>query len=191
MAVIADDRTEPEPDPRPESVTRPSSPLAGPEGHPFHPMLVTVPIGAWVSSLVFDVGNRISDDPVTFGRGAMWLILIGVGSAAVAAVFGLLDLRTVPTGTPARATARAHLSLNAVALVLWTGNAWARNEAWEPPFEVPWWAIGWSVVALAITGASGYLGGRLAYHYGVRVAGARKLAEGFEPAAEEPQLPGI
>ncbi len=28
--------------------------LAGPYGHPFHPILVTVPIGAWVASFVFE-----------------------------------------------------------------------------------------------------------------------------------------
>ena len=32
-----------------------SSMLAGPYGHPFHPILVTVPIGAWLCSLVFDI----------------------------------------------------------------------------------------------------------------------------------------
>ena len=29
--------------------------LAGPEGHPFHPLLVPLPIGAFVSSLIFDI----------------------------------------------------------------------------------------------------------------------------------------
>lgn len=28
---------------------------AGPHGHPFHPVFVTIPIGAWAASLVFDV----------------------------------------------------------------------------------------------------------------------------------------
>ena len=29
---------------------RPASPVAGPYGHPFHPILVTIPIGSWVAS---------------------------------------------------------------------------------------------------------------------------------------------
>lgn len=65
-------------DGRPTSVTRPASALAGSEGHPIHPILVTVPIGAWIASLVFDVASRVSDDPATFGRGAMWLLVIGI-----------------------------------------------------------------------------------------------------------------
>jgi uncharacterized membrane protein len=56
---------------------RPVSPIAGPYGHPFHPLLVTVPIGAWVCSLVldlatrFDIGNRRS-----LMYGSLWLIAI-------------------------------------------------------------------------------------------------------------------
>jgi uncharacterized membrane protein len=38
-------------DPRPAKAPV-SAALAGPYGHPFHPILVTVPIGAWVASLV-------------------------------------------------------------------------------------------------------------------------------------------
>jgi uncharacterized membrane protein len=36
-----------------------------------------------------------------------------------------------------------------------------------------------SIVALALLGASGWLGGKLAYHFGVRVADEATQAEGF------------
>ena len=36
-----------------------------------------------------------------------------------------------------------------------------------------------SVVGLGLLGASGWLGGKLAYHYGVRVADEGAQAEGF------------
>jgi uncharacterized membrane protein len=32
--------------------------LAGPYGHPLHPVLVNVPIGAWVAASVFDVASH-------------------------------------------------------------------------------------------------------------------------------------
>ncbi len=38
----------------------PATRVAGPYGHPFHPMLVTVPIGAWVCSVVFDIATRVA-----------------------------------------------------------------------------------------------------------------------------------
>lgn len=42
---------------------RPRTGLAGPYGHPFHPILVTIPIGAWTASVVFDILGLVSDDP--------------------------------------------------------------------------------------------------------------------------------
>src|SRR5215468_872670 len=89
-----------------------SSMLAGPYGHPFHPMLVTVPIGAWVASLVFDIVSRAADDPKVFATGSYWLIGIGIVGALVAALFGLLDLFAIPSGTRAFTTALVHMGLN-------------------------------------------------------------------------------
>lgn len=166
-------------DGRPSVVTRPATVLAGPEGHPVHPILVTIPIGAWTASLVFDVASRASDDPAAFGRGAYHLIVIGLVGAAAAALFGYLDYRTIPKGTPARRTGVLHLALNSVALLLFLADAVLRETQVDAPYETPWWALALTVAALAVLGASGYLGGRLAYHYGVRVAGPGKLAEGY------------
>jgi uncharacterized membrane protein len=59
--------------------------LAGPYGHPFHPILVPVPIGAWVTSLVFDLGSRIIDKPGFLTQGSEWLIAIGIVGALAAA----------------------------------------------------------------------------------------------------------
>src|SRR5947199_3175026 len=98
------------------STTRPAkepvTPLAGPYGHPFHPILVTVPIGAWVASLVFDVISRAGNDAAVFAKGAYWLVGIGIVGALVAAMFGFLDLFAIPTGTRAFKTALTHMSLN-------------------------------------------------------------------------------
>ncbi|MEU9689636.1 hypothetical protein [Amycolatopsis japonica] len=42
---------------------------------------LTVPIGAWVSSLAFDVASLIVDDPGFLARGSVWLIALGVVGA--------------------------------------------------------------------------------------------------------------
>src|ERR671927_776910 len=89
-----------------------SAVLAGPYGHPFHPILVTVPIGAWVSGLVFDVGAQIVDDPAFLARGSVWLIAIGVLGALAAALVGFLDLLAIPSGTTAFRTGLVHMALN-------------------------------------------------------------------------------
>jgi len=36
---------------------QPRSVLSGSYGHPVHPILVTLPIGAWVCSFIFDLGR--------------------------------------------------------------------------------------------------------------------------------------
>ena len=87
----------------------PISVVAGPYGHPFHPILVTVPIGAWITSLVLDIGSRASDAPGALARGAWWAIGVGIVGALAAAVFGLLDLLDIPRRhTGLRHRPRAH-----------------------------------------------------------------------------------
>ena len=70
-----------------QQAKHPVTVLAGPYGHPFHPMLVTVPIGAWVASLVFDIGSRVVSKPGFLGQGSEWLIAIGVLGALAAAAW--------------------------------------------------------------------------------------------------------
>src|SRR5829696_9718634 len=91
---------------------RPIAVVAGPYGHPFHPILVTVPIGAWVCSLVFDIASHIVAQPGFLTQGAEWLIAIGVVGALAAATIGFLDLLAIPSGTPAFRIGLLHMSLN-------------------------------------------------------------------------------
>jgi uncharacterized membrane protein len=158
---------------------QPRSVLAGPYGHPVHPILVTVPIGAWVCAVIFDLVSLASDAPRPWASGAMWLILLGVIGAAFAAVFGVLDLLNLPSGTAAFNTGRVHAALNSAALVIFlVGFIWRYRTAdsWE---AAPVGPLLVSILGLAVVGVSGYLGGKLAYHYGVRVADESVQAEGF------------
>src|SRR5918911_297008 len=86
--------------------------LAGPYGHPLHPVLVTVPIGAWVAASVFDIASHVVGDPGFLARGAQWLIAVGVLGALAAALVGFLDLLAIPRKTPVFRTALVHMGLN-------------------------------------------------------------------------------
>ncbi|WP_330231690.1 DUF2231 domain-containing protein [Nocardia sp. NBC_00508] len=165
----------------PQQAKRPvSALLAGPYGHPFHPILVTVPIGAWVASLVFDIGSRVVDDPDFLAEGALWLIAIGVLGALAAAAIGFLDLLAIPSGTPAFRTGLLHMSLNlAVTVAFAVGFLW-RRAGEGPHGPVAFGPLLLSAVGLAVLGVSGYLGGKLAYRYGVRVADEASQAAGFQ-----------
>jgi uncharacterized membrane protein len=161
---------------------QPRSALAGSYGHPVHPILVAVPIGAWVCSLVFDLISYGSSEPRTWSVGAMWLVLFGAVGAALAAVWGVIDLLNVPRGTGAFNTGRVHAALNSTALAIFIVNfiwRYTTRENWD---SAPVGPFILSIVGLALIGAAGFLGGRLAYHYGIRVADEGVQAEGFRSA---------
>ncbi|MCP2636599.1 DUF2231 domain-containing protein [Microbacterium sp. HD4P20] len=155
----------------------PRSPIAGPYGHPFHPILVTIPIGAWVASLVFDIIGLISGDPSPYVIGARILILIGLVGAVLAAAVGFLDFSQLAKGTAARKTATVHMVLNLGVTALFLVNLLLRWSADDDEVSIVGLIL--SIVALGALGVSGWLGGKLAYHYGVRVADERTQADGF------------
>ncbi|HJQ02767.1 MAG TPA: DUF2231 domain-containing protein [Jatrophihabitans sp.] len=165
-----------------QQAKQPVTALAGPYGHPFHPMLVTVPIGAWVASLVFDIGSRIVDKPGFLSQGSEWLIGIGVLGALAAAMFGFLDLMAIPTGTRAFRVGLLHMGLNLLVTVGYAVNFAWRHGQYTHQGQVGGGQLALSIVSIAVLSASGYLGGKLAYHYGVRVADERVQAEGFTDA---------
>jgi uncharacterized membrane protein len=163
-----------------------SAALAGPYGHPLHPMLVTVPIGAWVAGLVFDVASHLVGSPDFLAQGSVWLIAIGVVGALAAAMAGFLDLFAIPTGTRAFRTGLVHMSLNLAVTAAYVVNFFWRLSSHGQPSRVATGPLVLSVVSLAALGVSGYLGGKLAFRYGVRVAEEITQAEGFQPIAAPP-----
>jgi uncharacterized membrane protein len=163
-----------------EHAKRPVSPaLAGPYGHPFHPILVTVPLGAWVCSLVFDIASQIVAQPGFLAQGSEWLIAIGVVGALAAATIGFLDLLAIPSGTTAFRVGLLHMSLNIAVVAAYIVNFVWRNGEYGQPAAVGLGPLFLSVVSLAVLAVSGFLGGKLAYRYGVRVATEADQSEGF------------
>ena len=156
---------------------RPRSIIAGPYGHPFHPILVTIPIGAWIASLVFDLIAFAVDDPSPYVLGAQVLIAIGLIGALLAAVFGFIDFTGIAAGTVAKRTALIHLTLNLTLVVLYAVNYFIRAASDHDAVNIVGFVL--SIVGLAVLGVSGWLGGKLAYHFGVRVAKEETQAEGF------------
>jgi uncharacterized membrane protein len=142
--------------------------IAGPYGHPFHPMLVTVPIGAWIGSVVLDIASRLRSD-AALATGADWMLGIGIVSALAAATVGFLDYLVIPRGTRAHRVATTHMLINLTVTVgfvvdlLWR---WGDGAG-----ETPTGPLVLSVVLVLVLAVSGALGGELAYRYGVRVAG--------------------
>ena len=142
---------------------------------------MTIPIGAWCASLLFDLASLRSAEPRVFARGASELVKTGIAGGAVAAVFGFLDYLKIPKRSVAGVTATAHLALNVTTIALYAVNVGQRetrlraDDTRDAPVSPN--AIGLSLLALSLLGASGWLGGMLSYSFGVRVADEATQAE--------------
>ena len=152
--------------------------LAGPYGHPFHPVLVTIPIGAWVSSVVLDIGARVTDHTAALSLGATWLLAIGLFGAVLAAAVGFLDFLGIPSGTHAHRLALLHMTLNLVATGLFLVALLLRIGH---PDRTSTGALVLAVLGLVGIGVSGVLGGELTFRYGVRVAAETDQRPGLSP----------
>ncbi|HEX2771941.1 MAG TPA: DUF2231 domain-containing protein, partial [Micromonosporaceae bacterium] len=86
-------------------------------GHPLHPALVQVPLGAWMSSAVLDLlpGQR---------RAATTLVAVGTVGALPAATAGLNDWAALSPDQ--RRVGLVHAMANTVGLALYTGSLVAR-----------------------------------------------------------------
>lgn len=123
-----------------------------PIGHPLHPALVAVPIGAFTGALVLDA-------TCVDRRASRRLIGLGIASALPAAVAGLSDWGD--TLGAERRVGVAHAIANSLGLGLMTLSWKARGRGGRGTVS--------ALVGFGIIGASGWLGGHLAYALGVGV----------------------
>lgn len=135
-------------------------------GHPVHPILVTVPIGAWSCSALFDLlpGNAVA---------ARRLVAIGLAAVPLAAAAGAADFPEL--GPRQRRVGVAHLAGNLVATGLFAGSYLARRRDARVSGRV----LG--LLGLAVAGAGGALGGHLSYAQG---AGVFRFTPGKESTVD-------
>jgi nitrite reductase/ring-hydroxylating ferredoxin subunit/uncharacterized membrane protein len=153
-------------------------------GHPLHPVLTDVPIGAWTTALVFDTleaGGRGWPWQQMARRRADDAIMVGVVGAVGAALAGMTDWQH--TEGTARRTGLAHAMLNTVALGLYTGSLVMRRRGARGAGR------SLATAGFGVMLASAYLGGRLVYRERIGVDHAqRDEPEGFLRAVRESEL---
>jgi uncharacterized membrane protein len=131
-------------------------------GHPVHPMLVPIPIGLWIFSLICDF-VYLSTDDARWAVTAYFTLGGGIVGALIAALPGLLDLiglrdpRAVRIGV-------YHLVLNLAIVAVQAANFWLRMQDAGDAAALPR-AI--SIVAIVALAISGWLGGHLVHVLGV------------------------
>ncbi|GHO87744.1 DUF2231 domain-containing protein [Dictyobacter formicarum] len=128
-------------------------------GHPVHPALVAIPIGAWTSALVFDLAWLGSDDDEGMARSADMMMWLGLVGAAGSAATGLANW--VDTDGQEQRTGMLHAVLNGGATVLNLSSALLRLSGQRRT------AIALASTAYALILYSSYLGGELAYSNGI------------------------
>lgn len=131
--------------------------------HPIHPMLVPLPIGLWIFSLVCDLIHAGGSINPAWTTVALYTMGGGIVGALLAAVPGLIDLLSLPPGP--RKTALTHMAINLTVVVLYVINFWLRLGSPERPGNLIWL----SVIAIGLLAVSGWLGGKMVYVYGIAV----------------------
>ena len=122
-------------------------------GHPLHPVLTDVPIGAWTMAAIFDVMTLI-DRRTSMSRAADVCVNVGILGAIAAAASGLADWSDT-YGRPAR-VGIVHATTNSLALTAYVVSRYARKRSRAAGMLASFAGLG-----LAFIGAG--LGGHLVY----------------------------
>ncbi len=125
-------------------------------GHPAHPLIVTVPIGAWISAGLLDVvGGRETQ------AAAQRLVALGALAAVPAALTGISDWSD--TLGAERRVGLVHAATVDTALFLYVASWRARRRGDHRT------GVRRGMLAAGVLGVGGWIGGHLAYALGVGV----------------------
>jgi nitrite reductase/ring-hydroxylating ferredoxin subunit/uncharacterized membrane protein len=134
-------------------------------GHPLHPAITDVPIGAWLLAGLFDVLWLASPTQNSWAaRGAEWLVIVGIVGALGAAVTGMADWSD--TYGAERTVGLYHGALNSLALALFIISVALRLTV-DTAMSVPAAILGFVGIATVLVAA--YLGGDMVFGKGAGV----------------------
>lgn len=134
-------------------------------GHPLHPVLVQVPMGAWLSSVVLDFVPGA-------GRPARVLVGLGTLTALPAALAGWTDWAEL--NQRQTRTGLVHAAANAGAVSLFAASFAVRGRRPMLGRCLGAGGLGWA-------GVGGFLGGHLAYRQGAGTNKAESVVRSVEP----------
>jgi nitrite reductase/ring-hydroxylating ferredoxin subunit/uncharacterized membrane protein len=121
-------------------------------GHPLHPALIDLPLGAWTLAAILD-GLELARGSKSAGAGDT-AIAVGLAGAVAAAITGVTDWSE--TDGRAKRIGLAHGVLNLSAAGLYGISLFLRGRARQK-------AIGFSMMAFGVVMTAAYLGGHLVY----------------------------
>jgi nitrite reductase/ring-hydroxylating ferredoxin subunit/uncharacterized membrane protein len=150
-------------------------------GHPLHPVLTDVPIGAWTTALALDARETVTGDKA-YGRAADFAIGLGLVAAAGAAVTGLNDWSETEGRSRRLGLLHGLLNLTATALVA-TSYALRRTGSRSAGRAS-------AVAGYGVAVGAAYLGGNMVYRERIGVTHAVVAEpEEFTPVLDSAALP--
>ena len=150
-------------------------------GHPLHPVLTDVPIGAWTTALALDAREAATGDE-GYGRAADFAVGVGLVAAVGAAITGLTDWSE--TDGKARRLGLLHGLLNITATAFVATSYLLRRNGSRPAGRAC------TVAGYGIAAAAAYLGGSLVYRERIGVTHAAVATpEEFTPVLDGAALP--
>ena len=149
----------------PDTGPEPVPSLAAIDGHPLHPAIVPLPIGAFVGAFAADVAYAVTGNRF-YERAGRELARAGIVTGLLAGALGATDLlgRDRIRG---KGTAWIHAGGNVAAIGLAAASMPLRRERsrlWRVPA-----ALLASTAIVAILGVTGWLGGELAFRHRIGV----------------------
>ena len=133
-------------------------------GHPIHPMLIPFPIATLVGAFLTDLLFLWTGDR-GFATASHWLIGFGIGTALLAAVFGLIDFMGDDRIRRLNVAVQ-HMIANVSAVVVSVINFVTRLN---DPTDISDLGVYLSGTVVLILLYSGWLGGHLVYRHRVAV----------------------
>ena len=134
------------------------------KGHPLHPIIIPLPIGLWIFSLVSDLIFKFGFGGPVWNDVAFYTLGGGIVGALIAALPGFSDLTDLQN-PKTKTIAIWHMTINLLAVLLYCVNFWLRMQ--RPPGDnLP---IVLSAIGIVLIIISGWLGGELVYVRGVAV----------------------
>jgi nitrite reductase/ring-hydroxylating ferredoxin subunit/uncharacterized membrane protein len=150
-------------------------------GHPLHPVLTDVPLGAWTTAIALDAQEAITGDGA-YGRAADFAIGVGLVSAVGAAITGLNDWSETQGQSRRVGLLHGLLNLTATAFV---ATSYALRRSGSRSAGRASTMAGYSIAI-----AAAYLGGNLVYRERIGVTHAAiEAPEEFTPVLESAALP--
>jgi nitrite reductase/ring-hydroxylating ferredoxin subunit/uncharacterized membrane protein len=149
-------------------------------GHPLHPVLTDLPLGAWSAAAVLDLME--SAGVKGCARGADTALKVGLAGAAGAVLTGLTDWRAVDP--PARRVGLIHGLLNTTVAGLYAASLVARGRRNRDRGRAL------AFLGYAVSMFSAWLGGELVYRMqvGVNHAAGEPLPQEWTAVADESEL---